>query len=523
MLSVNNYLQIFNPTDINLYLAGLSSTKNITPMIGRITKAFLLKRYPESDVEDYYDVLSKKISVDTYEEAIDGITSEWQSLLDEKQIKLSDKNIQKGFEKGIIDLKGMAIFRGESYWADQNGDFFIDANASLKEMIGKISQSYSVIPCFDKIDLNRFLNEGVIEHGGSIIASRSELGGWMIAGPRPRSVSFDEYSPLESIIRVLHHSDTQCYIQKGDNLTWFHGTTSRTEDPDMLAGAPKNYSMQGKALYCTSSLDEAISVYANQFNPEVMSKRNIETNGHEGYYNLTDKHSFVYKVTVEKGNFHYSNSDMPDRIRDRLDPFEQSAYKTLGIMDVPSPHLMKIVAQKNGVSPRMLALTMNRLYKSSSSDDVFLAINEMAITEDNASHQRNVLQMIAPAMGFSGFAARFPNKETMQQISSLRDNSDFLGLFKGHKSVSDMIDAYAERLRNSVPRRAQKDHLLCFDDSFEVVAVKKLPFHNRIITNDHSNFNSNDDFYGRNSHDFDAMVVSSVNEKEGCDSACLSL
>jgi hypothetical protein len=157
---------------------------------------------------------------------------------------------------------------------------------------------------------------------------------------------------------------------------------------------------------------------------------------------------------------------------------------------------MMLIAQKNEIESNVLLRTMNNLYKSASPYDVYMSLNELT----DASPSKNVLQLAASAMGLSGFAVKFPSNDMTKKLNDLKENDEFHKLFKGRFTGRDLIDGYLKKISDSRPAKAQDAHLLCFDRSFNVESVVKLPAHKRILTKQCNNFDSNDGFYGNEGH-----------------------
>lgn len=380
---------------------------------------------------------------------------------------LADARVIEGFKAGLIDCINNAYMKTDRGWINDEQEVVLPVDASIEDIRAKIANHARVIPSFNISQLEQAEKSGECYIHGRLAASKNENNQWVDHASN-RTFADGE------LIRLLHHKRDPIAIMTGvPEEKIYHSTVTDSKKQEDSHITREGSSAQGDGVYMTASPNEAIKIYGNPYSYEVRGKL---LNEHEQGKIDRDKFIFGHIYEADTTASLYKASMNP-------------RHTTFN--DFPSPSVIQLVAKENGTSVGFANNWWMKMKSSSSTYDVYTALNEFSARIRSDGGDSNAMNKILSSMGFQGIEIKFPTNEQVseykERLSNLEnlDQSDFTEVGIGKKPVINEMTKYIERLIEGIPAKAENAHVIVFDSS---MVNKKylgiLPLNKKVLGKD---------------------------------------
>lgn len=374
---------------------------------------------------------------------------------------IPNSRIILGFEKGLIDHINGALYLTSDGWNDARGDIVGLSDASLDQIREYVSNKANIIPEVSIQDLEHAESVGELFIEGVLYANKSE-GRWTDVKTLRK---FDE----GSLVRLLHHRNEKVVIF-GSHVEnkFYHGVVTEHNKPFEKFRLRKGSSIQGDGHYATTSLNEAVKVYANPKSFEISGKllgmrdKGLDTSGY--------KFGHVYESTT-KANI-----------------YRASINKTIhSFTEVPSLHSFMAIAHGNDTSIGLANNLWMSMKSGPTTYDVYTKINELNKDAIRSNKPGDLIEKIIGSLGFEAIEIVHPKKELAvfrKKITELEDISeeDFLSAKLRKTNIINQCVNYIEGLEQSISAKADGSHLILYNlDKLESKYLTLLPLNKEIL------------------------------------------
>lgn len=378
--------------------------------------------------------------------------------LTSKQFTLPRHRLTIGFEAGHIDLISQAYTKTEKGWINSQLKVVAANNASLKDIENTlIPKNITLIDSFSNGDLERLKGAERLELSGMIIAEKGSDGKWI----KKNRGSFNP----DEVERVLAHSNFPFYVyDDAPDGDMYRGSVTDGLEASAGLSTLEGSSKYGDAYYASSSLSEAVRIYANPFSLESSGRiLGLQDKG------LADKNSQIV------GHVHRMSAKGTQCQNINLNEIYPTA------LDTPSITSMMLIAELAGVSRILTARLSIGISKARSTFEAFSLISEFSDICNRNGGDNSTLKKIYQSLGFSAIKIELNMdllKSVKCKIEQLNDHDEEYFKMLGAKKETLLKDANQQfrTLTQAIPKGAQGDHLIAFNkDVVKFEFIKTLP------------------------------------------------
>lgn len=432
--------------------------------IVRIQKTSCVKKMPSS-INSIYSYLSGETDIhdfaNEYREELSMVFSNSNQEIEDlpryvydefrysKQTpSISKLRVSEGFKAGLIDFVSNALIRTkDGSWKDAIHNHSLPAETSLVDILNYVkSQKVNVIPSVTTDDLEVAEERGVLIIGSDTIA-RKEDGRWIESEHKK---SFDE----GDLIRLLHHQNKPVAIYANlPESRYYHANVSDKNTPSDRHLVRKGSSIQGDAFYATSSVDEAVRIYGNPKSFELRGKL-LGMREREGVDD--SKYMFGHLYELKSSNCSFKAS---------------LKSRHLSANEIPSVAAFMLVASENNIPKGYAENAWMQIKSAQSTYEVYRVLNELNAYSPQFSGSTNCMSQLIRGLGFDSIEVVFPSEEQIlgfreraKEIESLSDE-EASALKINKQNVFSRIAQVIDLIENSIPARAQKSHLIAFNEN----------------------------------------------------------
>lgn len=365
--------------------------------------------------------------------------------------RIPEQRITCGFEAGLIDLGKNALLKTDRGWVNHNQEVVADHDATI-DKIKEVSKEYAItIPSFNLSQLDDIEKHGVLYINEVLVAEKDEDGNW-IGGSRFFDGNYPDGKRFQSgeVVRLIAHSNLEVAIYgHREKEPMYHGNVSNTLKPNLDHKTLKGSSRQGEGAYFTGSINEAVKVYGNPKSFEVSGKL---LGLHEK--DVIDRKDFVVGHLYEAES---SASLFPATF--------ESGY----VIDDLAPSLSTFVllARELGINEVFATMEWHRMKDGGSSYSVYQSVNAL----NDAATGQEIFPKVFKSMGFEGVSVEFPSEKLIEKIKSQIDELDAIDSSYFHdrkiskNSIVETLKTNISMIEHSIPARAEKKHVIVFDES----------------------------------------------------------
>lgn len=468
-------------TASSLYLSPIDGARvSLSPSFYSVVKGVMAGEEIDDDIADIAHNIKVKAALlsDISPERL--LIEKWDELNSDTTPLISVNRIHAGIKHGLIDHVNGALLKTMTGWINQKNQAVLPVDAAVDELVSYVKKQVDVAELVTLSDAKQFMKNGTVSVGGEVVASRERENDqeWKIARGGKIKQGIEE-GCMDFIKRLLSHSDAKVFFPNEQSSALYHGTVSADPIKSELSGDPLSTSRKGMATYCTKSLYEAISVYANPMSMDQQNKR--YGRGYKGVsYETPERNSHLHVISPSEHACHYH---------------ARMSMSYLTHDELPSPHALGLYFSTLDKDTASLAKRMqNKVYLAANSYEVYSALSSIneAILETGKGQNTDFMPSVISAMGYNGLDIDFPEQDFLRKCREIQCEikdgmPDELSLFKFHRISERKLGAYFQNylrdITEGVPDKGMDGHVIFFDtkDGFVIEKSVELPLHNAIV------------------------------------------